>query len=92
MLADLLAATNKRAEAKKIYDRLDTEQPGRADVAMLMGYLAMQNRDANGILTYFSKAFDEGETYLQMCLRLAELIRVAPDSHPRRSFPCSSGR
>ncbi len=46
MLADLLAGVNKRGEAKKVYDRLDTEQPGRPDVAKSMGYLAMQNNDA----------------------------------------------
>jgi len=77
MLADLLAGVNKRGEAKKVYDRLDTEQPGRPDVAKSMGYLAMQNNNPGDTLRYFAKAFDGGETDAQMCLRLAELMRGA---------------
>jgi len=86
MLADLLAATNRRAEAKKAYDKLDMEQPGRADVAMSEGNLAIQNRDAAGILKSFSKAYDEGETDAQMCFRLAMLMREAKQP-PARIIP-----
>lgn len=75
MLGDLLAASNRRGDAKKVYDKLDSEQPGRADVAMSMGYLAMENRDAAGMLKFFGKAFDAGETDAQMCLRLAASMR-----------------
>jgi hypothetical protein len=75
MLGDLLAASNRRSDAKKVYDQLESEQPGRPDVAMSMGYLAMENKDAAGTIRFFSKAWEAGETDAQMCFRLAVLMR-----------------
>ncbi|HWE53287.1 MAG TPA: hypothetical protein VG273_26075 [Bryobacteraceae bacterium] len=74
MLADLLGASNRRGEAQKVYEGLEAEQPGRPDVAMAMGYLALQNRDVAGVLKFFGKAFNAGEGDPQMCLRLAALM------------------
>ena len=76
-LAELLAVTNRKAEAKREYDALEKEQPGRADVARALGYLAGQAGDRAAVLKYFSAAFQGGESDPIMCLQLAVLERAA---------------
>lgn len=76
-LADLLAVTNRGAEAKKEYDALEREQPGRADLARSMGYLAGQSGDRETARKYFTIAFNGGETDPVMCMQLATLERAS---------------
>jgi hypothetical protein len=77
MLGDLYAASNRRGDAKKVYERLEAEQPGRPDVATSMGYLAMQNNDPQSVLRFFDRAFQAGETDPRMCFQLAVLMRAS---------------
>jgi hypothetical protein len=74
MLADLLAATGKSVEARRIYEDLDKEQPGNSDVAISLGYLAWQGHDPSGVLKNFAKAYDEGSTDPRMCFQLSVLM------------------
>ena len=61
-LAELLAVTNRRTEARREFDALEKEQPGRADVARALGYLAAQAGDRGSVVKHFSLAFQGGES------------------------------
>jgi tetratricopeptide (TPR) repeat protein len=71
MLADLLVATGKLADAKQEYARLETEQPGNAGLARAIGNEALVAKDVETARRYFEKAFQEGDGDAQMCLQLA---------------------
>lgn len=77
MLADLLAATGKRDDAGREYASLDKEQPGRADVARSLGYLALMKNDRETARRSFEKAFDAGDSDPLLCFQLAMLQRDA---------------
>jgi tetratricopeptide (TPR) repeat protein len=87
VLADLLAAINRKAEAKAAYDQLNAEQPGRADVAESIGYLALSNRDLEGARAAFEKAFNEGSTNPLMCFELGGLESAAGQPLERAIAP-----
>ncbi len=77
MLADLMAVTGKRAEAKLEYASLEKEQPERPDLAQAIGSLALAMDDRETARRYFEKAFDGGGADPRMCLQLAMLERLA---------------
>ncbi|HYA16183.1 MAG TPA: hypothetical protein VEF06_01890 [Bryobacteraceae bacterium] len=76
-LAELLAATHKREEAREAFEKLDAEQPGSPGVARSLGYLALQDQDRASAMRYFEQAFAHGETDARMCFALAMLERDA---------------
>jgi Flp pilus assembly protein TadD len=77
LLADLLAATNRRPEARAEYDRLAAQFADRYEVAESLGYLALSANDRNTARQNFTRAFDAGDADPRMCLRLALLDREA---------------
>ncbi len=76
-LADLLAATGKSDPARTEYERLDSEQPGRADVAGALGYLALRRGDRKTARMRFEQAFSDSTADARLCLILAGLEREA---------------
>jgi len=83
MLADLMVAVNRLAEAKQEYARLELEQPDRADLARSIGNAALAARDNDAARRYFEKAFQGGEEDPQMCLQLALLDGAASQPLPK---------
>jgi hypothetical protein len=77
MLADLLAATGRREEAKKEYEKLQNERPDSAGLAMSAGYFAWQNKDAAAAFRDMTIAFEAGETDARMCLQLYIFMQAA---------------
>ncbi len=75
MLADLLAATGKLAQARAEYEDLEHRQPGMPGVTQSLGYLALAANDIERARGYFRKAFAAGESDAQMCLALALMER-----------------
>jgi tetratricopeptide (TPR) repeat protein len=76
-LADLLAATGNRADAKVEYARLEQEAPDNPNLAQSIGNLALSNRDVDTARQYFTKAFEWGNSDPQMCFQLAILDHEA---------------
>jgi Flp pilus assembly protein TadD len=76
-LAELLAATHKRAEAREAFSKLEHEDPDSPGVARSLGYLALQDQDRTSAIRYFEKAFEHGETDARMCFALGILERDA---------------
>lgn len=76
-LAELSAATGKRAEAKKALEALEAERPGNPGVARSLGYVALQAQDKDAARQYYETAFERGETDARMCYSLAMLERAA---------------
>jgi hypothetical protein len=87
VLADLLSTINHRAEAEAAYKKLDSEQPGRADVAESMGYFALNGRDAEGARVAFERALGAGDADPSMCLQLARLEVMAKQPPERAIAP-----
>lgn len=77
LLADLLAATGHRQEAKETYAELSQAEPGRYEVPESLGYLALIERDLNAALREFERAFAGGDSDPRMCLQLAVLQEAA---------------
>jgi Flp pilus assembly protein TadD len=73
VLADLLAATGHRLEAKETYAELSHAEPGRYEVPESLGYLAFIEKDLNAALREFERAFAGGDPDPRMCLQLAVL-------------------
>jgi Flp pilus assembly protein TadD len=73
LLADLLAATGHRLEAKETYAELSQAEPGRYEVPESLGYLAFIERDLAGARREFERAFASGDPDPRMCLQLAVL-------------------
>lgn len=77
VLADLLATTGKREQAKAVYERLEKTNPERPEVPQSLGYLAWQGNDREAARQYFEQAFAAGDRDPQMCFHLAMLEREA---------------
>lgn len=75
VLADLLAVSQKRDEAKAAYERLAAANPKRPEIEESLGYLALQAHDPANARLHFEKALDNGSGSAQMCFRLALLAR-----------------
>ena len=73
VLADLLAATGHRLEAKETYAELSQAGPGRYEVAESLGYLAFIEKDLSAARREFERAFASGDADPRMCLQLAVL-------------------
>ena len=76
MLADLLAATGKLAQARVEYEDMERRQPGMPGVAQSLGYLALAANDMARARGLFRRAFAAGESDAQMCLALAMMERA----------------
>jgi Tfp pilus assembly protein PilF len=77
VLADLLATTGKREQAKAVYERLVKTNPDKAEITQSLGYLAWQQNDRTAAIQYFERAFAAGDEDPQMCFHLATLERAA---------------
>jgi tetratricopeptide (TPR) repeat protein len=75
VLADLLAVSQKREQAKAAYERLALQSPNRPEIEESLGYLALQSHDAANARLHFEKAFNNGSTSARMCFRLGMLAR-----------------
>ena len=87
ILADLSTTIKHRPEAKAAYEQLESEQPGRADVAESMGYFALNGNDAEGARLAFERAFERGAADPLMCLQLARLEALAKQPYERVIAP-----
>ncbi len=81
MLADLTGTTRRFADAKREYEELSLIQPGNAEVAESLGYLALESRDAATARADFEKAFAAGDRDPRLCFELG-LMRVASREFP----------
>jgi tetratricopeptide (TPR) repeat protein len=77
MLADLHASAHHFAEATKLYQQLEDEDPKRPAAFEGAGYLAVLSGDKYTARREFSKAFALGTTDAQLCMQLATLDRQA---------------
>jgi Flp pilus assembly protein TadD len=75
LLADLLAATNRKNFARQQYERLDKIRPGQPEVAEALGYISLSVGDRAGAREKFRRAFDQGSTDAPMCVELARMER-----------------
>ncbi len=73
VLADLMAATGHRTEAKETYAELSKAEPNRYEVPESLGYLAFIEKDLNAARIEFERAFASGDADPRMCLQLAVL-------------------
>jgi tetratricopeptide (TPR) repeat protein len=67
VLADLLAQTRKREEARQAYGQLAKDNPGRPEVDESLGYMELQAGDRDSARQYFSRAYAAGSKNAQMC-------------------------
>ena len=77
MLADLHMASHHAADASRLYQQLETDEPKRPDAFAAAGYLALGIEQKENARTELRKAFDLGSTDPQLCLQLAALDRAA---------------
>jgi tetratricopeptide (TPR) repeat protein len=87
VLADLTATIKRTEQAKALYEKLDQEQPGRADVAESIGYLDLNGRDLEGARLAFERAFGAGDGDPYMCLQLSRLEAAAKQPPDRVIAP-----
>jgi tetratricopeptide (TPR) repeat protein len=76
MLAELTFTVGRLTDAKREYEELSRTQPGNAEIAESLGYLAMADREAATARGWFEKAFAAGDRDPRMCFELG-LMRVA---------------
>ena len=77
MLADLHAASHHIAEASRLYQQLEADEPKRPEAFASAGYLALGIQQREAARMEFRKAYDLGSTDAQLCLQLAALDRDA---------------
>jgi tetratricopeptide (TPR) repeat protein len=75
VLADLMAVSHKRDEAKAAYERLAVESPASPEIEESLGYLALQAHDLADARLHFEKALNDGSTDAQMFFRLGMAAR-----------------
>jgi len=75
VLADLLAASNKKDQAKRAYEELARRNPNQPEVEESLGYLAWQNGDDADARRHFGRALASGTKNPQMCFHYAMLER-----------------
>jgi Flp pilus assembly protein TadD len=76
LIADLLAASGKRDDARTAYEALAKQFPGTSDISKSLGYLAWQHGDTETARKYFEEALPNA-TDPQMCYHLATLYHSA---------------
>jgi tetratricopeptide (TPR) repeat protein len=86
MLANLMFASRKVAEANLVYAGLEMEQPDRPELARAIGSAALATRDVEKARRYFEKAFAEGDADAEMCLQLA-LLEGFAKQRPEKIIP-----
>ena len=67
VLADLLAQTRKRDEARQAYGQLAKDNPGHPEIDESLGYMELQAGDRDSARQYFSRAYAAGSKNPQMC-------------------------
>jgi hypothetical protein len=77
MLADLHTASHHAAEASRLYQQLETDEPNRPDAFASAGYLAVELGQKENARKDLRKAYDLGSADPQLCLQLATLDREA---------------
>ena len=77
MLADLQAASHHVADASRLYQQLEADEPKRPDAFASAGYLALSVGQKENARTELKKAYDLGSTDPQLCLQLETLDREA---------------
>ena len=77
MLADLRAVTGAIERAAEEYAALAVEQPDRPEIALSLGYLALERKDTTTALQQFEKADSAGIQDARMFFQLAALEREA---------------
>jgi len=87
MLADLLAAIGRHAEARQEYAELGKMLPNRFEIAESLGYLASSERNSPLAREQFERAFAAGDADPRMCLQLAVLEREAKQPADRIVAP-----
>jgi tetratricopeptide (TPR) repeat protein len=90
VLADLLAATGHRLEAKETYAELSRAEPDRYEVPESLGYLAFIEKDLPEARREFERAFASGDPDPRMCLQLAVLQESS--GQPTATIMASLGR
>ncbi len=76
LIADLLAATGKRDDARTAYEALAKQFPGTSEIPKSLGYLAWQHGDTDTARKYFEEALPNA-TDPQMCYHLATMYPVS---------------
>jgi tetratricopeptide (TPR) repeat protein len=82
VLGDLLAAINRREQAKIIFERISATGVATSDVEEALGYLAWQANDREAARRHFRRAIEIGTKDAQLCFHLAMLDAEAglPDA------------
>ncbi len=73
MLADLMAATNRKNVARQEYERLEKLRPNDPDIAQAIGFIDLSVGDKPSARRRLRQAFEEGAGDPRMCVELAQL-------------------
>lgn len=86
MLADLLAATNRRNFARQEYERLEKLRPNDPEIAEALGFIDLAVGDKDSARRLLRQAFEAGAGDVRMCVELAQLEHAA-GAGPDRIIP-----
>jgi len=74
-LADLLAVTRKRDEARAAYENLAKEYPKETEIPLAQARLAWMNRDRDEMKRYFARAIELGSKNAKVHFDYAMMLR-----------------
>jgi Flp pilus assembly protein TadD len=84
-LADLLAVTRKRDEAKAAYESLARENPKDSEIEIAWARLAWMNRDEEEMKLHFARAIELGTTNGKVYFDYAMMLRESGAKEPEIS-------
>ena len=84
-LADLLAVTRKREEARAAYETLARENPEDPEIELAWARLAWLNRDDDGVKHHFARAIELGTTNGKVYFDYAMMLREGGAKEPEIS-------
>ncbi len=84
-LADLLAVTRKREDAKAAYETLARENPRDSEIEIAWARLAWMNRDDDEMKRHFAKAIELGTTNGKVYFDYAMMLREGGAQEPEIS-------
>jgi Flp pilus assembly protein TadD len=84
-LADLLAVTRKREEARAAYETLARENPKDAEIEIAWARLAWMNRDEEEMKRHFARAIELGTTNGKVYFDYAMMLRDSGAKEPEIS-------
>jgi Flp pilus assembly protein TadD len=84
-LADLLAVTRKREEARAAYETLAHENPEDPEIELAWARLAWLNRDDDGVKRHFARAIELGTTNGRVYFDYAMMLREGGAKEPEIS-------